>query len=194
RAAITHTASTATTTALNFPILTLLGLVVVTALTARRLIWGPHETFREFLHHAWDPRTAVLIIAVMWVAAVQISGAWAYTDMLGNISHGETEHVLPQLALFVAMLAGAITGGRSLVGARLIGPLAPRVVRCTLGGMVMGIGFSVAPGAYDGFTLLGQPLLLPYAWVVMTACYLSVLLGVVYLRSGLGAWIKTRRG
>nr|MCW1957977.1 YeeE/YedE family protein [Mycobacterium sp.] len=33
RAAITHTASTATTTALNFPILTLLGLVVVTALT-----------------------------------------------------------------------------------------------------------------------------------------------------------------
>lgn len=194
RAALTHPASAATTTSVDFPVLTLIGLAVVAALTARRLIWGPHESFRDFLRRAWDPRTAVVIIAVMFVAAVQISGAWAYTDMLGNISHGETKQVLPQLVLFVAMLSGSIVAGRSIIGARLIGPLAPRVIRCTVGGIIMGIGFSVAPGAFDGFTLLGQPLLLPYAWVVMAACYLSVLVGVLYLRSNLGARIKARRG
>ncbi len=194
RAALTHTASAATTTSLDFPVLTVLGLAAVAALTARRLLWGPHESFRDFLRNAWDPRTAVVIIAIMFVAAVQISGAWAYTDMLGKISHGETRNVLGQLVLFVAMLAGAIVAGRSLIGTRLIGPLAPRVVRCIVGGMIMGVGFSVAPGAFDGFTLLGQPLLLPYAWAVMATCYFAVLLGVLYLRSNVGGRIKARRG
>jgi len=52
----------------------------------------------------------------------------------------------------------------------------------------------LAPGAFDGMTLLGQPLLLPFAWAVMAASYVSVVLGVLYLRSGFGFWIKTRRG
>jgi hypothetical protein len=43
-------------------------------------------------------------------------------------------------------------------------------------------------------TLLGQPLLLPFAWVVMGASCLTVVLGVLYLRSGFGSWITTRRG
>jgi hypothetical protein len=96
--------------------------------------------------------------------------------------------------LFLALLAGAIVAGRSLRGTRLIGPLAPRAIRCTIGGVVMGVGFSVAPGAFDGLTLFGQPLLLAYAWVVMAASYLSILLGVLYLRSSLGAKIKALRG
>lgn len=193
-AALTHHVSPATTTALSYPVATLLGLAVVAVLTVRRLVWGSHESFREFLHRAWDPRTATLIVAVFFVAAVHISGPWAYTDMLGEISHGETAHVGPQLALFVALLAGAIVAGRSQVGTRLIGPLAPRVIRCTIGGLIMGIGFSIAAGSFDGFTLLGQPLLLPWAWAVMAACYASVLLGVLYLRSNLGARIKALRG
>lgn len=194
RAAITHPVSPATITSIDYPVATLIALAVVAVLTARRLVWGPHESLRDFLRKAWDPRTATLIIAVLFVAAVHFSGAWAYTDMLGDISHGKTAHIAPQLALFVAMLAGAIVAGRSLVGTRLIGPLAPRVIRCTVGGLIMGIGFSAAAGSFDGLTLLGQPLLLPYAWAVMAACYTSVLLGVLYLRSGLGARIKARRG
>jgi hypothetical protein len=193
-AATAHTASLATTTVLDYPIFALCGLVIVAAVTMRRLIWGPHESFREFLRHAWDPRTATLIIAALFVAAVQISGAWSYTDMLGDISRGVTDHVVSQLALLVALLAGAIVAGRTLKGAKLIGPLAPRAIRCTVGGLLMGVGFSIAPGAFDGLTLYGQPLLLPYAWVVMAASYLSVLLGVVYVRSRLGSRITARRG
>ena len=58
----------------------------------------------------------------------------------------------------------------------------------------MGIGFSLAPGAFDGMTLLGQPLLLPFAWAVMSASYVTIVIGVMYLRSGFGSWIKSRRG
>lgn len=194
RAATTHSTAAATVTSLSYPALTLLGLAVVAGLTVRRLVWGPHESFREFLRRAWDPRTATMIVAALFVTAVHLSGAWAYTDALGAVSHGQTGHIASNLALFVALLAGAVVAGRAQLGTRLIGPLAPRVIRCTFGGIIMGIGFSVAPGAFDGFTLLGQPLLLPYAWAVMAACYLSVLLGVLYLRSNLGTWIKTRRG
>ena len=59
--------------------------------------------------------------------------------------------------------------------------------------MILGVGFSLGPGSFGGLTLFGQPLLLPYAWVVMAAAYIAILGGVLYLRSRFGAWIKTRR-
>lgn len=189
-----HPTTAPATTVLDHPVIALGGMAVVLALTVRRLITGPHESFREFLRSAWDPRTAMLIVAVLFVAAVQIAGPWAYTDMLGDLSHGHTDHIVKQGVLFVALLTGAIVGGRSLRGTKLIGPLAPRALRCTIGGLIMGIGFSAAPGAFDGATLLGQPLLLAYAWATMAASYVTILLGVLYLRSSLGNRIKALRG
>jgi len=194
RTATSHTGSAATTTSVDYPVLALFGLAVVVALTVRRLATHERESFRDFLHKAWDPRTALMIVAVLFVVVVHIYGAWAYTDLLGDVAKGVDKQIVARFALFAALLAGAIVGGRTLRGTRLIGPLAPRAIRCTLGGMLMGIGFSLAPGAFDGMTLLGQPLLLPFAWVVMGASYLTVVLGVLYLRSGFGSWITTRRG
>jgi len=131
---------------------------------------------------------------VLFVALVEISGAWAYTDLLGDIAGGDIDRFWVRTTLLVALLTGAVVAGWSMRGPRLIGPLAPRVIRCTLGGVVMGLGFALAPGSFDGLTLYGQPLLLPFAWVVMGASYVSILLGVMYLRSGFGSWIKSRRG
>ena len=167
---------------------------MVVALTVRRLATHERESFRDFLHKAWDPRTALMVVAVLFVVVVQIYGAWAYTDLLGDVAKGADKKIVERSALFAALLAGAIVGGRMLQGTRLIGPLKPRMIRCTLGGIAMGLGFSLAPGAFDGMTLLGQPLLLPFAWVVMGASYATVILGVLYLRSGLGSWVRTRRG
>jgi len=192
--ATTHIPSDPVSTSVNHPVPALIGLVLVLALTARRLISGPHESVRDFLRSAWDPRTAVLIIAILFVALVQIYAAWAYTELLGDIAHGDIRESIHQLVLLGALIAGAVVAGRTMRGARPIGPLAPRIVRCSLGGAVMGAGFSLAPGAFDALTLYGQPLLLPFAWVVMVASYLSILLGVLYLRSRLGSWIKARRG
>lgn len=194
RQATTHVGSAASTTSLDHPVIALIGLAVIGAVTVHRLVRGPKESVREFLRHAWDPRTATAIIALLFVAVVQIFGPWAYTDLLGDISRGEVGGSVARSALLIALLAGAIVGGRSLKGTRLIGPLAPRVVRCFAGGTIMGTGFAVAPGAFDGLTLYGQPLLLPFAWVVMVASYGAIVLGVLYLRSGFGARITTRRG
>ena len=194
RTATSHIGTAATTTSLDHPVAALLGLAIVIALTIRRLATHERESLRDFLHKAWDPRTALMIVAVLFVVVVHIYGAWAYTDLLGDVAKGADKQVVERFALFAALLAGAIVGGRTLRGTRLIGPLAPRVIRCTLGGLLMGIGFSLAPGAFDGLTLLGQPLLLPFAWAVMGASYVTVVLGVLYLRSGFGSWITTRRG
>ena len=192
--ATTHVASVPSSTSVDHPFPALIGLAAVAAITARRLIAGPRESFRDFLRSAWDPRTAVLIIAILFVAMVQIYAAWAYTELLGDIARGDTHESLHQSALLGVLVAGAVVAGRTMRGARLIGPLAPRVVRCLLGGLVMGVGFSVAPGAFDALTLYGQPLLLPFAWAVMASSYFSIILGVLYLRSGSGSWIKARRG
>lgn len=193
-AATTHTGTPAVNTSLNHPLPTLILFALVLGWDVYRLIRGPHESVGDFLHKSWDPRTAVLIVAVLFVAIVQIFGPFAYTELLGELSKHDTGAALPQLMFLVALLAGAVVAGRSMRGNRLIGPLRPKVIRCTAGGVVMGVGFSLAPGAFDGLTLLGQPLLLPYAWAVMAVVYFSVLLGVLYLRSSLGDWIKTRRG
>lgn len=194
QAAITHVGQMPTTTSLAHPVVALAGLVLVLAINARRLIFGGHESLRDFLRAAWDPRTATMIMGLLFVVLVQIYGPWAYTDLLGAAAMGRTDRIVERLALFVALLAGAIVAGRSLRGNRMIGPLAPRVIRCSLGGLIMGAGFAIAPGAFDGLTLFGQPLLLPFAWAVMGASYVVILLGVLYLRSRLGGWIKTRRG
>lgn len=180
-------------TSLDYPVLAVLGMTVVLALTIRRLVAGPHESVRDFLRSAWDPRTATLIIAVLFVAAVQLAGPWSYTDMLGDLARGRTPHLLERSVLFVALLSGAVVAGRSMRGARLVGPLKPRAVRCTVGGLIMGLGFSIAPGAFESDTLLGQPLLLGYAWATMAASYTSILAGVLYLRSRAGSRIASLR-
>ncbi len=100
---------------------------------------------------------------------------------------------LERSVLFVALLSGAIVAGRSLRGTRLVGPLKPRAIRCTVGGLIMGIGFSIAPGAFEGDTLLGQPLLLAYAWTTMGASYLAIILGLLVLRSRVGGRIAALR-
>lgn len=191
--ASTHPGSPAVSTALSHPIPTLVLFAVVLGLDAYRLIRGKHESVNEFLHKAWDPRTAILFVAISFVLLVQVFGPWGYTELLGELSKADTHAALPQLLFLAALLSGAVVAGRSMWGKRQTGPLRPKVIRCTIGGMIMGAGFSLAPGAFDGLTLLGQPLLLSYAWAVMAVVYFTVLLGVLYMRSNLGSWIKTRR-
>jgi uncharacterized membrane protein YedE/YeeE len=180
-------------TSLDYPFLAIAGMSVVLALTLRRLVTGPHESFGDFLRSAWDPRTATLIIAVLFVAAVQIAGPWSYTDMLGDLARGHTRHLPERTLLFVALLSGAVVAGRAMRGARLVGPLKGRAVRCAVGGLIMGFGFFIAPGAFEGDTLLGQPLLLGYSWVAMSAAYLSIVVGLTYLRSRAGRRISALR-
>jgi hypothetical protein len=58
----------------------------------------------------------------------------------------------------------------------------------------MGLGFSLTHSAFDGMTFVGQPLLLPIAWVTMVATYTGITAGIVALRSPRGARVASRRG
>jgi toxin CptA len=184
---------TPTTLSPEYPVLALLGFGAAVLLNVRRLAAGQHESFRDFLRNAWDPRTATFIIAVLFVLLVQIFGPWGYAELIGDVSRGAVADLGRRLALFAALFTGAVIAGRTCTRAKLVGPLKGKVVRCLIGGFIMGIGFSLGPGSFGGLTLYGQPLLLPYAWVVMGASYVAIVCGVVYLRSKYGTWIKTRR-
>jgi len=193
-AASVHAASVPTTVSPQYPVAALVGLVIVLAVNIRWLLKGRHEGWRDFFRNAWDPRTATIVIATVTLALVQIYGRpWGYAELLGDASRRALDGILGGLALFSALLIGAIVAGRTCTRAKLTGPLKGRAIRCFIGGLIMGIGFSVGPGSFSGLTFFGQPLLLPYAWVVMVAAYVTILLGLTYLRSRFGDWIKTRR-
>ena len=198
-AAAIHAAAVPTRVSPQHPAAALVGLVVVLALNVRWLLkvrqeGGRDERWRDFLRNAWDPRTATIVIAALTLALVQIYGRpWGYPELAGDASRRAVDGIAGGLVLFAALLAGAVVGGRTCTRAKLGGPLKGRAIRCSIGGLIMGIGFSLGPGSFSGLTFFGQPLLLPYAWVVMAAAYLTILLGLSYLRSSLGDWIKTRR-
>jgi len=193
-AASVHAAAAPTNVSPKYPVVAIVGLLVVLALNVRWLLKGRHEGWRDFLRNAWDPRTANIVIATVTLLLVQIYGRpWGYAELLGAASRGAVDAIVGGLALFTALVIGAIVGGRTCTRAKLTGPLKGRAIRCFLGGLIMGIGFSLGPGSFSGLTFMGQPLLLPYAWVVMGGAYVTILLGLSYLRSSFGDRIKTRR-
>jgi uncharacterized membrane protein YedE/YeeE len=193
-AASVHAAAAPTTVSPKYPVAAIVGLLVVLALNVRWLLTSRHEGWRDFLRNAWDPRTANIVIATVTLLLVQIYGRpWGYAELLGAASRGALDAIVGGLALFTALVIGAIVGGRTCTRAKLTGPLKGRAIRCFLGGLIMGIGFSLGPGSFSGLTFMGQPLLLPYAWVVMGGAYVTILLGLSYLRSSFGDRIKTRR-
>ncbi|MEJ6537462.1 MAG: YeeE/YedE thiosulfate transporter family protein [Mycobacterium sp.] len=193
-AATIHAAAVPTTVSPHYPVPALVALVVVLAINVGLLLKGRHKGWQDFLHNAWDPRTATIVIATAILALVLIyDRPWEYAELLGDASRRALDGIAGGLAVFAALVIGAIVGGRTCTRAKLSGPLKGRTIRCFLGGLIMGIGFSLGPGSFGGLTFFGQPLLLPYAWVVMAAAYCAILVGLAYLRSTFGDWIKARR-
>jgi hypothetical protein len=72
------------------------------------------------------------------------------------------------------MFAGALIGGLTDKGWHPKPATLKDVLLCFTGGLLMGIGNKLVPGAHDSLTLIGQPLLLPYAWVSMAIIYLTL--------------------
>ena len=106
-----------------------------------------------------------------------LAGQWAYTDVLAELAKARPEPqptlLLPVL-LLLALYAGALVGGRS-AGRWQSRPLsAGQLLRCLLGGAVMGWGSLLIPGSNDGLILIGIPLLRPYAWLAFLTMFAAI--------------------
>jgi toxin CptA len=119
----------------------------------------------------WAPHAATTVIGVTFVAMLLLVGAWAYTDALSDLARGMSTSLAARLALFAALLAGALLGGWTAGHWRHVPPTAAQVARCLAGGALMGWGTLLIPGSNDGLILVGMPLLWPYAWLAFaTMC------------------------
>ena len=120
----------------------------------------PGERWRRL----WAPHEATILIGITFVIMLVAVGVWGYMDLLVHFAHGMADNLVWQGLLFVALLSGAIFGG--WVGGSLAWhrQSAATLVRCVVGGMLMGWGSLLVPGSNDGLILVGMPLLWPYAW------------------------------
>jgi Sulphur transport len=137
---------------------------------------------RAFARHIWAPHQATMVIGLAFVVMLLTVGNWAYTQLLADLASGKVTGLAVKLTLFAGLLGGAILGGWT---AGLIKPALPAIgdiVRCLVGGMLMGAGSLLIPGSNDGLILLGLPLILPYAWVALASMILAIILGMLVER------------
>jgi Sulphur transport len=120
------------------------------------------------------PHAATVLIGITFLATLLLAGAWAYTDVLAELARphdGMTPELLGRSLLLFALLGGALWGGWSAGRLRRTRLRAAAVLRCLLGGILMGWGSLLIPGGNDGLILIGLPLLLPYAWIAFATMF-----------------------
>ena len=150
------------------------------ALAGWRLWQAALAVRRErFAAHVWAPHHATALIGITFVIMLLTVGAWAYTDVLAQIAHGMTAMVSSGLILLLALFAGALLGGWTAGRLSLRKPSLADIVRCLVGGLLMGWGSSLIPGGNDGLILIGLPLLLPYAWLAFGAMCVTITAAMV---------------
>jgi toxin CptA len=131
---------------------------------------GP-TPWRRLAARVWSPHAATIVIGVAFCIMLVLVGAWAYTDALAELARGMTRSTVARGLLFVALLAGAVAGGYTAGRLRPVRVTARQLLRCMLGGILMGWGSLLIPGGNDGLILVGLPLLWSYAWLAfLTMC------------------------
>lgn len=157
---------------------------IVAIAIAVPIMWRLAEAARApgFFAHLWHPHRATLLIALTFVSTLLTVGLWAYTDALAALAHGVDGRLSLRLAMVTALLVGAIAGGWIAGVLRPTSPRARDVLRCAVGGAMMGLGAMLVPGSNDGLILIGLPLLLPHAWVAVSVMALSIATAITVAR------------
>ncbi len=133
----------------------------------------------RFAAHIWAPHQATMVIGLAFLAMMLTVGSWAYTEALAELAHGMASETAARLWLFAALLGGAITGGWTAGRLKLVRPELSTAARCLFGGVLMGAGSLLIPGSNDGLSLVGLPLLLPYAGVALTTMVIAIYAGLM---------------
>ena len=135
--------------------------------------------WRKGTPRLWSPRTATIVIRVMFVVTLVLAGGtWGYTDLLADLARNTaprmTSNVAARTGLALALLCGALIGGWQAGLWRPVRIAGSALLRCFCGGLLMGWGSLLIPGSNDGLILIGMPLLWPYAWVAFAVMCLTI--------------------
>ena len=124
----------------------------------------------------WHPHRATIVIGIAFVVLVLAAGPWTYPEALWRAAHQGIAPMATDTLLFLALLGGAVIGGwRGDTGA----PWSARTAfACFGGGALMGLGSAMIPGGNDNLSLVGIPMLQPYAWLAIAAMAASIWAGL----------------
>jgi uncharacterized membrane protein YedE/YeeE len=140
---------------------------------------GSDKTLSTRWHEAlaariWSPRAATTVIGITFAVMLVLVGGWAYTDVLAELARGMTASIGARTLLALALLLGAALGGWTAGLFRSTRVSAAQLLRCLVGGVLMGWGSLVLPGGNDGLILVGMPLAWPYAWLAFATMCLAI--------------------
>jgi toxin CptA len=127
---------------------------------------------------AWTPASATLVIGLCFVLLMlAVGSAWTWSETLAGWARG----MGVSMAGLHGLLVIALFGG-SLLASRAAGSFhsttagVKRVLACFIGGALMALGASFAPGSNDSLLLIGLPMFWAYAWVAFgTMCVVIAL-------------------
>jgi Sulphur transport len=122
----------------------------------------------------WSPHAATTVIGLAFFFMLLLVGSWAYTEALADLARDMAQSLAAKLALLLAMFVGALWGGWTAGRWRGTRASPAQWLRCFAGGVLMGWGSLLIPGANDGLILIGMPLLRPYAWLGFFSMCISI--------------------
>ena len=135
---------------------------------------------QALISQVWQPHAATQVIAITFLFMLWLFGAWAYTDVLAEWARGQFANTGVRGLLLVALWAGAALGGWTAGRFRSQRADVKGVLRCLLGGALMGAGSELIPGSNDGLILTGIPLLWPHAWLAFAVMCATI---AIYLKA-----------
>lgn len=129
---------------------------------------------RGFATRVWAPHAATTVIGITFFLMFVLVGAWDYTGVLAELARGMSHSLVAKTLLLVALFLGAVLGGYTAGRFHSTRVSLKQVLKCFVGGVLMGWGGLLVPGQNDGLILVGMPLLWPYAWLAFLVMCLSI--------------------
>jgi toxin CptA len=114
------------------------------------------------------------VIGIAFFLMILLVGSWAYTEALADLARGMSTSLAAKTLLLLALFLGALWGGWTAGRFRSTRVSSGQLLRCLAGGVLMGWGSLLIPGANDGLILIGMPLLWPYAWLAFGSMCVAI--------------------
>ena len=101
---------------------------------------------RGFATRVWAPHAATTVIGIAFFLMFVLVGAWDYTGVLADLARGMSHSLIAKILLLVALFLGAVLGGYTAGRFRSTRVSLRQVLKCFVGGVLIGWGRLLVPG------------------------------------------------